>query len=124
MRPARIASLCLLVGLACPAFAQTPQTPINVQVINDSGVPDSEVFLLLSGADVDVVHATKAAEANPFAVSGVNKTPVGTVTNMTSALVTAAATSAAVNAPITVVQAASSISMAFANTIYPSVVTI
>jgi hypothetical protein len=113
-----------LIGLACPALAQTPQIPINVQVINDSGVPDSQVFLLLSGADVNVVHAAKAAEANPFAVSGVNKTPVGTVTNTTSTLVTAAGTSVAINAPITAVQAASSISMAFANTIYPSVVTI
>ncbi len=48
------------------------QTPLTVQVINDSGLPDSEVMLLLAGKEVQVKdESTGITTTYPFAVSGV-----------------------------------------------------
>ena len=108
---------CVLIGAAIAAAIATPpwaQTPITVQVINDSGVPDSAVYLLLAGQDVGVVSPSGQAINYPFAVSGVAATPVGTVTNTTGALVTNGGTTPAASAPLTVTSAATTIAMSFA----------
>jgi hypothetical protein len=86
MNPYRIAAVLTLAALTSCAMAQTP---ITVQVVNDSGLSDSDVYLLLSGSDVDVVPSTGPAIAYPFSVSGISKTPVGTVVNTSGTLVTA-----------------------------------
>ncbi|MEO8675626.1 MAG: fibronectin type III domain-containing protein, partial [Casimicrobiaceae bacterium] len=108
---------CMGIGLTAPvpSPAQIPQTPITVQVINDSGLPDSAVYLLVAGQDVNAPLASGQVINYPFAVSGgVAATPVGTVTNTTSALVTNAGTTPAASAGLTVSGAASTIGMSFA----------
>ncbi len=48
-----------------------PQTPITVQIINDSGVADSQVMLLLSGKDLVLSNADGSQSYYPFSVNGV-----------------------------------------------------
>jgi len=103
---------CMGIGAAL-AVPSSAQTPITVQVINDSGLPDSAVYLLLAGQDVNVTPGGGPATNYPFAVSGVAKTPAGTVVNTTSALVTNAATTPAATAPLSITGAASTIAMSF-----------
>ena len=104
---------CMGIGFATVAPAAA-QTPITVQVINDSGLPDSAVYLLLAGQDVNVIPRAGPATNYPFAVSGVSATPAGTVVNTTSALVTNAGTTPAASAPLSITGAASTIAMSFA----------
>jgi len=108
--PRQLATWALL-ALAIPgaAYAQT-QTPITVQVINDSGLADSAINLLVVGQDVGNAAANTY---NPFSVSGVAATPVGLVTNTTSLASTGNGTYYAANAPLLVTASQSSVLMSF-----------
>ena len=59
--------------LALPAFAQQAQTPITVQVINDSGKSDEQVYLLLGGKSITLTGGTVL----PFSVSGIANVDMG-----------------------------------------------
>jgi len=109
---------CMGIGIATVAPAAA-QTPITVQVINDSGLSDSDVYLLLAGQDVSVIPAAGAATNFPFAVAGVAATPAGTVSNTTSQLVTGAGTTPAASAPLSITGAASTIAMSFSSATIP-----
>ena len=50
----RVLATLLFIVIAIPATAQpVPQTPITVQVINDSGLPDSAIYVLLTRNYID-----------------------------------------------------------------------
>jgi len=72
-RYTRVLSTLALLCSALPATADAfvPQTPITVQVINDSGRPDSEVMLLLVGQDVAGKNSDGSTTTYPFSVSSV-----------------------------------------------------
>lgn len=114
--PTRRPVLAALAMLVTPfvAVAQVAPTPITVQVINDSGLPDSAIYLLLGGQDV-APSALPSGQLPyyPFSVSGINTTPAGTVTNTTGALVTGSYTAASASAPLAVTAASSTIAMSF-----------
>lgn len=109
-----LASL-VLATLAAPAPAQpVPQTPITVQVINDSGVPDSAVYLLLTGQDVGIVPATGVASYYPFSANGVATSPAGLVNLTTGPLLTTNGSFGTATAPLLVTASAGNITAAFA----------
>lgn len=66
--------LCLTFG-ASASWAQT-QTPLTVQVINDSGHNDYNVFLLLGGQSITLANKTVL----PLAASGINTVDTGATT--------------------------------------------
>lgn len=115
MRPIRIALASITLLAASVALGQTAPLPITVQVINDSGVPDAQVYLLLAGKDVTAAPlANGALPFYPFSAAGINATPAGTVTNTSGALVTSAFTAGPASAPLTVTAGGSTIAMSFA----------
>ncbi len=118
IRPAAAALAALFLTSTSPLAAQSappPVVPINVQVINDSGLPDSEVFLLLAGKDVTGAALTdRALPFYPFEVSGVRAAPAGTVTLSTGTLATNGVTIPAAVAPLAITSGASPLTMAFA----------
>jgi hypothetical protein len=63
MHAIRVVAAMLALGPCVPAASA--QTPITIQVVNDSGLADSQVFLLLGGQDVTdankVVHSFSAS---------------------------------------------------------------
>ena len=86
------AALALAFGLAVtPVHARVPQTPITVQVINDSGLPDSQVMLLVAGKDVQTKDpSTGVTTTYPFSVNGVSSVDL---TNAPTSAVSAGALS-------------------------------
>ncbi len=112
------AALALLLA-AVPAAAETtiPQTPITVQVINDSDWSDKKVMLLLAGKAVVGTNPDGSKTTYPFSVSGITSVDMGatspTVTTGTPLLCPTnpplpnctpfqQATNAATGAPLTV----------------------
>ena len=68
--------LAVAIAVAClalPALAQQAQTPITVQVVNDSGLPDDKVYLLLGGKSIALAGGTTL----PFSVSGITNVDMG-----------------------------------------------
>ncbi len=98
-----------LLALPGTAFVQT-QTPITVQVINDSGLADSAINLLVVGQGVGNAAANTH---HPFRVSGVAATPDGLVTNTTSLGSTGNGTYYEANAPLLVTASKLDVLMAF-----------
>ncbi|MEP7328907.1 MAG: fibronectin type III domain-containing protein [Betaproteobacteria bacterium] len=102
------------IALVAPTVAQTvPQTPITVQVINDSGLPDAAINLLLVGQDVGNTPAGAVGTFYPFSVSGVRSAPTGLTSSSSSIVSTQAGTTSAGTAPIYVTANASPMTMAF-----------
>jgi hypothetical protein len=106
------ASAILAIAVPLIAPAQT-QTPITVEVINDTDLPDSDVFLMVVGQDVGNAPAGSPATYFPFLVNGVSGMPAGLVTSSTTALSTSAGSIKAADAPMVVTASASPILMAF-----------
>ena len=74
MGTANVTLYALWVILCSPGSQNAdcvPQTPITVQIINDSGMPDSQVMLLLSGKDLVLGNADGTQSYYPFSVNGI-----------------------------------------------------
>jgi hypothetical protein len=67
----RLFHVLALSAASSMVLAQVSQTPITVQVINDSGLPDTEVMLLLAGKAVGGKDAAGKPITYPFSVAGV-----------------------------------------------------
>ena len=87
----RVLATLLFIVIAIPATAQpVPQTPITVQVINNSGLPDSAIYVLLAGKDIDNTTAGTPATI-----------PAGGTSTLTISLPNEFASGATVSEPFT-----------------------
>ncbi len=70
-----VVTLGALASIAFPALSQPNPNPnsITVQVVNDSGIPDDKVFLLLGGKSVTAADGTSYA----FSVSDIANVDMG-----------------------------------------------
>ncbi len=112
----------VLLTLAVAAPAQpVKQTPITVEVVNDSGLSDAQVYLLVTGQDLGNTPAGQPGTYYPFSVSNVAVSPSGLVVGATGALSTAnGANNPAAAMPLFVAASASPVAMAFSPAAIPA----